>query len=178
MCFSMHKSQSYWRLDKEKFLYIYIHFIRPIVGLSNKTTDPTHLAKPTGPKLATTWPDYLVVGGGSLPSQANSSGLSGGYSLPKPDPLNPIVYITQFLVILYSPLQFRPSPAHSPSVSLSTHSLNLTSESHALNLSHAQKPTPLSIWIFRSSNLHHRWAMILLHCTITNLQVTLFFSSF
>ena len=29
----MHKSQSYWRLDKEKFLYVYIHFIRPLASV-------------------------------------------------------------------------------------------------------------------------------------------------
>ena len=30
---SRHKSQSYWRLDKEKFLYVYIHFIRPLASV-------------------------------------------------------------------------------------------------------------------------------------------------
>ena len=79
---------------------------------------------------------YLAVGGRSLPSQIDSGKLDGGSSLLKPDPPDPTVYITQFLVILYSPLQFRPSLARSPLVSLSTRSLNLASESHALDLSH------------------------------------------
>ena len=47
---------------------------------------PDHLAKPT-----IVQPDDLAIGGGSLPSQTNYGGSSGGSSLPKPNPLDPTV---------------------------------------------------------------------------------------
>jgi len=107
-----------------------------------------HLAKLTRLEPTTAQPDYLAVGGGSLPSQTDSGGSDGRSSLIKSDPPDPIVYITQFLVILYSPLQFRPSLAHSHSVPLtllvSPQSLTLLI-SLMLNSQHHCQPTPSPI---------------------------------
>ena len=60
-------------------------------GLSNKTEDPTNPAKSTKPEPFVIRPDYLVVGGGFLPSQTNFDGSSGGSSLPQPNPPDPTV---------------------------------------------------------------------------------------
>ena len=57
-----------------------------LIGLSNKTEDPTHPAKSTRPEPSIVQPNYLVVGGMFLPSQTNFNGSSGGSSLPQPDP--------------------------------------------------------------------------------------------
>ena len=62
-----------------------------LIGLSNKTKDPTHPVKSTRPELLVVRPDYLVVGGGFLPSQTDFGGSSGGSSLPQPDPPDPTV---------------------------------------------------------------------------------------
>ena len=64
-----------------------------LIGLSNKIEDPIHPAKSTKPEPFVIRPDYLVVGGGFLPSQTNFSGSSGGSSLPQPDPPDPTVML-------------------------------------------------------------------------------------
>ena len=64
-----------------------------LIGLSTKTEDQTHPAKSTRPEPSVVRPDYLVVGGGFLPSQTNFSGSSGGSSLPQPDPPDPTVML-------------------------------------------------------------------------------------
>ena len=117
----------------------------PFVGVSNKTTDPTHSVKLTEPELETARPNYLAVGGGSLPSQTDSDRSDGGSSLPKSNPPDPTVYINPVLIhsILSTPVQT--ITGFSPSISLSTRSLSLTSEFHDLDLSHAQQPTPSPI---------------------------------
>ena len=62
-----------------------------LIGLSNKTKDPTHPAKSTRTELLVVRPDYLVVGGGFLLSQTDFGGSSGGSSLSQPDPPDPTV---------------------------------------------------------------------------------------
>ena len=123
-----------------------LHF-KQQVGLSNKTADLAHPAKPTRPEPTTAQPDYLAVGGRSLPSQTNSGGSDGRSSLPKPDPPNLTMYITQFLVILYSP----PVQTITSSLTLSF-SVHLLSQSH-LRVSHSTANTIASQHHRRSESL-------------------------
>ena len=59
--------------------------------MSNKTTNPTHLAKLIRPKLSASQPNHLAVDGESLPSQLDSSRSSDESFLPKFDPPDPTV---------------------------------------------------------------------------------------
>ena len=70
-----------------KFYKIHVSYL----GVSNKTANPTHLAKPIGSEPTAIRPDDLAVGDESLPSQTDFGGSSGGSSLPKPNPPNPTV---------------------------------------------------------------------------------------
>ena len=110
-----------------------------LIGLSNKTEDPTHPAKSTRPEPFVIRPDYLVVGGGFLPSQTDFGGSNGGSSLPQPNPPDPtVIYNLQCLG--FSVLSFF---------------LNLKALSHSLNISNMCRSTLISQYR-RALNLHHR----------------------
>ena len=110
-----------------------------LIGLSNKIEDPIHPAKSTKPEPFVIRPDYLVVGGGFLPSETDFGGSNGGSSLPQPDPPDPtVIYNLQclgFLVLSYF--------------------LNLKALSHSLNISNMCRSTLISQYR-QALNLHHR----------------------
>ena len=123
-----------------------------LIGLSNKTEDPTHPAKSTKPELSVVRPDYLVVDGGFLPSQTNFGGSSGESSLPQPDPPDPTV--------MYN-LQCSGFSVLSLFLSLKalSHSLNLSTSPICADphwyLNIAELSTSIIANLRRPLNLHH-----------------------
>ena len=128
------------------------------VGLSNKTEDPTHPAKPTRHEPSVVRPDYLVVGGRFLPSQTNSGMSSGDSSLLKPyQPDSTMIYNLQCLG--FSVLSFFLS------LKALSHSLNLSTSLICANphwyLNIVELSTSIIADLHRALDLHHRQSALI-----------------
>ena len=143
--------------------------------MSNKTANPTHLAKPIRPKLSASQPNHLAVDGESLPSQLDSSRLSDESFLPKFDPPDPTVISqpsTQFTISISDELD-----PHNLTLSFFLFPCSL-SIYRSLSLPRSLYNQHLQFIIFQFVNLHHCRSTILLHCQTAVISLRFDFQSF